>query len=616
MSILKEIKVKKRKKAWRIIFAIIVAIALALGYYYYKQSGNVQEQFNTDSASRKTITSSLSSDWRVLYKEQYELNFPIAWTLAKIYKKEWENVKKWDPIARLDDAYLKLDLDKAKIAVENAQANLNAKLASKWQESDINISQAQLESSRATLDANIAQWQQDVKTAENNLAAANKDLDNAIANLEIIKSQESLNVGNSREKAFTEIDAIIPLVDKYLNETDVILGVTKTNKSLNNAYEIFLWAKDPQTMIDAVRSFKAANDNFLVFSSNWRIYKSNPDYAKIWDYINNAVLLDNLTYQSLNNTISVLKNSLPSSTFPQESIDASILNVKNNIVTLDAQMQKIILSKQAIDNSLNSLSSKVQTQQNSIDAFEIKVRLAQNSLDTAKTKLENNIKLANSQIAISEANLDSKKDTFDPRELEPFRVAISNARKWVEEAQRKLSDAMLVSPIDWIIWKLPITKIWTQISVTAASSPFVTIINKNSLYVEAKIEEWDITRVHVGQRTVLTFNSLENVSLTGAVSFISDKAETDVNGIVTYKVEIPFDAKESWVKEWFTTQIAFEQVTKENVLSVPFEAVKEEDWEMHVILLNKEKRTVEVWINDWDNIEIISWLKDWDIIRY
>lgn len=52
----------------------------------------------------------------------------------------------------LDDTYLKIDLEKAKIALESAKANLDAKLATRASATDVNISQKQLESSKTSLE--------------------------------------------------------------------------------------------------------------------------------------------------------------------------------------------------------------------------------------------------------------------------------------------------------------------------------------------------------------------------------------------------------------------------------------------------------------------------------
>ena len=44
--------------------------------------------------------------------------------------------------------------------------------------------------------------------------------------------------------------------------------------------------------------------------------------------------------------------------------------------------------------------------------------------------------------------------------------------------------------------------------------------------------------------------------------FISDKAETDANGIVSYKVEVSIAEMNPLVKEGFTTQIQFVEQKK------------------------------------------------------
>jgi len=250
-----------------------------------------------------------------------------------------------------------------------------------------------------------------------------------------------------------------------------------------------------------------------------------------------------------------------------------------------------------------------------IDNLEQKYILEQNNYDSVKIKLDNNIRLSQSQIDISQANLDLRKSNFSEKELEPFNIAIENAKKWLEEAQKRLEDASLKSLIDWIVWKLSATKMWTIIN-QIPENPFVTIINKNSLYVEANIEEGDIPNIKLNQAVRIGFNSLENVMLTWAVSFIWDKSSVDQNWIVTYKVEVLFDKLDPQVKEWFTSQIYFILETHKDTLSVPIETVKEENGKSYVILKNWKKQIVQTWINDTDYVEILNWLNEGDIINY
>jgi multidrug efflux pump subunit AcrA (membrane-fusion protein) len=77
------------------------------------------------------IVSTYSTDGTVKLREAYFLDFPIGGTLMELRKKEGDPVKRGEIIARLDDAYLRIGLDRAAIALAAARANLDAKLASK-----------------------------------------------------------------------------------------------------------------------------------------------------------------------------------------------------------------------------------------------------------------------------------------------------------------------------------------------------------------------------------------------------------------------------------------------------------------------------------------------------
>lgn len=61
-----------------------------------------------------------------------------------MYKKDGEKVVTNEPIASLDDIYVRLALEKTNIALETAQANLIAKQATAPSIEDIHISEEQL----------------------------------------------------------------------------------------------------------------------------------------------------------------------------------------------------------------------------------------------------------------------------------------------------------------------------------------------------------------------------------------------------------------------------------------------------------------------------------------
>lgn len=662
MWVLKEVKQNNRKKIFRFILIIVLILLWIISYLYFYNYESKNKVFKTVIVSPRTIYSTFSSDWKVLYKEQYDLNFQISWTLAKIYKNQWDNVKLWELIANLDDKYLKINLEKANIALKTANANLNAKLATKWQKSDINISMEQIKWNQTSLETNLKDWKinienaqknidsillslnnnknsnlKDIENANKTLNSKQKDLDNAKANLETIISTENLNIKNIIEKVKTEIDISLPLLKKYLRDIDLIAWISNENKNLNDSFEIYLWVKNINSKYLTENSYRKSNNELNSFINNWSSYNYDIDIKPYLDKNSDVI---NSINEALNNTLEMLKNSISSSNFSQNTIDSYILIIENDINALNAENQKIILAAQNINSAKLALETKEINQNNiisslelqlnqsktalektqiqsktNIDDLEQKYNLALLTLSWAKIKLQNNIDLSNSQINLSKANLENKITPFDNRELAPYYVAIENAKIWVNEAKKRLDDSKLYSPINWNLAKLNISKIWTNILLNPPQ-PFAIIINKNSLYIEAKIEEWDISNVFLWQNVKLTFNSLENLEINWKVSYISDKSETDWNWIVTYKVEILFDKIDKKIKEWFTTQIFFILSKAENIPSLPIEVIKNENNISTITLKNKTIKTVKLWISDWNFVQILDGLKNWDEVIY
>ncbi|MFA5916691.1 MAG: HlyD family efflux transporter periplasmic adaptor subunit [Candidatus Gracilibacteria bacterium] len=667
MGILTEIDQNKTRKRFTKTIIFIVFIILSSGaYYIYNKQKNTISNHKFTTVIKKDLSLNFSSDGKVYYKDQYELNFQTSGVLQNIYKNEGDNVKKGEIIASLDDKYLKINVDKASIALDTARANLNAKIATKGQVSDVNISKEQLKSSETSLDTTIKQGEKDVETAKANLdnvtlsynnlkesvkqdletaiknvETKQKDLDNSKDNLQSIIDSESLNVKNAQEKTITEINIALPLIEKYIRDTDVLLGITDQNRSLNDSFENFLGAKDITTKSLAENSFNLAFVNYQNYKNEWTLYQENIDLSQVGLQSNKVLsILDNVD-SMLKNTKEMLKNSISSlPNFSQSVIDGYILNIDSNINGLQFEIQKIVTVSQNIDSALSNLDTKkisaenqiksaeLQLEQanisldkikvqsnNSLDDLDQKYNLAKIALETANTRLQNNIDLANSQINISKANLDYKTSKFDARELEPYYTAIKNAQKGLEESKARLDDAYLRSPIDGKIGKLSSAKIGTNIQVNP-NSPFVVIIKKDSLYIEAKIEEGDIKNIKINQEVKITFNSLEGVELKGKVSYISDKAETDINGIVTYKVEVIFENMDSSVKEGFTTQLYFLIEKKNNILVLPMESVLIENGVSSVTLEDNTKKIIQTGINDGDYIEIINGLSEGDKVIY
>lgn len=633
MWILNEIETHKKKSNYTKI-SIIAALLLVWWYYSYSyfvwptQVVDVKE-IKTASVVIWDLKTSISWDWKVLYKEDYNLNFPITWTVKTINKVEGDIVKAWDVIATLDTTYLKINVDKAQILLNKAYADLESK-KNKYTSGDIKLSQEQLWSSEVNLENIKLNWEIDIsntksslETAEINLKSATTDLETAESNLVLIENQEKEKYANNVQDAIWVISTNISSIRELLLDVDKLLWITEENKDENNAFEQYLWAKDSEELGIAKSYFIDANNSFLKFSLEWQSeWWLNSDIETTLDFLEKAQTNSMLVNKMLNSTLKTIKNSIPSiPSLTEEQIESYTKTFETSIIDNKKDISSLVNASQLIEEQLTNLNTKTATQKNIIISLKTKLELANKQLEQAKInynnalkKSENNLLLAQKQIDISEASLNTKTDDVSYSELAPYYSSIDSAKKALEEAVIKLEDAILKSPIDWKIVSID-WNIWSFVWWDKESS-FVTITNNNKFYVESFVEELDISRVQENANVYLTFDALDWVILPGQVYFISDKSTTDNNWIVTYKVEISFDPKESWVREGMTTYVEYITNEVKNVKIIPVWAVKPISWNPSVMKEDWNWIPVITWFTDGKMVEVISGLEKADKIIY
>ncbi len=633
MWILDEIETHKKKKGLTKII-IIALLLLVWGYFSYSYfSWNSEvieiEEIKTVSVTTGDLKTSISGDWKVLYKEDFNLNFPITWTVKTITKNEWAIVKAWDIIATLDTTYLEINVDKAEISLKKAYADLESK-KNKYTSGDIKLSEEQLWSSEANLENIKLNWEIDIsntksslETAEINLKTATTDLQLAKDNLDLIIGQEEEKYENKVEDAIWVISTNISSLRELLLDVDKLLWVTPENKDENDKFEDYLWAKDSNELATSISYFNDANSSFTTFLDEWKEkWWINSDIETTLEFLEKAQNNSMLVNKMLNSTLKSIKNSIPSlSALSEEEIEAYIKTFEANILDNKKDVASLTDASQLIEEQLTNLNTKTATQNNTVASLTSKLELAVKQLDQAKInynnalqKADNNVVLAEKQIAISEASLSTKTDDVSYSELAPYYTSIDTAKKALEESQIRLDDAVLRSPIDWKIvsvdWNIGSFVWWDK------ESSFVTITNNNKFYVESYVEELDISRIQENASVYLTYDALDWVSLAGQVYFISDKSTTDNNWIVTYKVEISFDPKTSGVREWMTTYVEYVTNEVKNAKIIPVWAVKPIDGAPSVMVEDWTWVPVITWFTDGKMVEVISGLEKWAKVVY
>lgn len=164
----------------------------------------------------------------------------------------------------------------------------------------------------------------------------------------------------------------------------------------------------------------------------------------------------------------------------------------------------------------------------------------------------------------------------------------------------------IVAPYDGVI---------SDISVSSgdsvnASQQLMTIFDDKNLFTKISVDETDLANLKVGQKADIKVNAFPDVKFTGVIKDISQQG-TYSNGVSNFDVTISFDDIHD-TKVGMSTEATIVTASKENILAVPVEAVKEIKGEKYVLVF-KDNTTptlqkVELGISNGRMVEITNGL--------
>jgi len=189
------------------------------------------------------------------------------------------------------------------------------------------------------------------------------------------------------------------------------------------------------------------------------------------------------------------------------------------------------------------------------------------------------------------------------------RAALLDAAKGKDEATLKYwEDAYkaipLLAPIDG---EVIVSTIQPGQTVTTADAIFVL---SDRLIVRAQVDETDIGKIKLGQAAILSLDAYPDTKIRSTVGHIYYESET-VNNVTIYKADmIPTEVPE-YFRSGMNANVDFIDKRKENVLTLPLDAVRSDSEGSYVLLSQGSgsspvRRAVTTGLSDDKNIEIIS----------
>ena len=239
--------------------------------------------------------------------------------------------------------------------------------------------------------------------------------------------------------------------------------------------------------------------------------------------------------------------------------------------------------------AVNGLAPDSTISQTTIDTYKANVLTARTNINTAIS----NISGAASDLKISESQLAKELAGSTPEEISVEEAAVERAQASVENIRAQISKTRITSPINGVVTKQD-AKIG---EIVSASAPVISVISDAKFGVEANLPEADVAKVKVGDEAKITLDAYGDDVLFSARVVSVDPAETIVEGVSTYKINLAFANEDKRIKSGLTANIDIFGAKKENTLFVPQRAIISKDGAKYVRVQNPDGRVDEVKID-------------------
>ncbi len=255
-----------------------------------------------------------------------------------------------------------------------------------------------------------------------------------------------------------------------------------------------------------------------------------------------------------------------------QSVDVSaVLNQSVDTLTSMAQaLQSELNLLSLVYDTASFYNSKLPT------AFSTMQTNARSYLSSVNGDLSNlltaqkNIISANQAVKTDQQNITlmqvgNATDGSNPISLQISQNNLAKQERDLENLKTALYDYTVVAPFDGTIASV-------SAIVGDQAGTVATLITKQQI-AELSLNEVDAAKVSAGQKAVLTFDAVSDLSITGTVAEV-DSVGTVSQGVVSYTVKITFDVQDARVKPGMTVNASIQTAVHNDVLVVPSSAVK------------------------------------------
>ncbi|MCX6782008.1 MAG: efflux RND transporter periplasmic adaptor subunit [Candidatus Magasanikbacteria bacterium] len=408
--------------------------------------------------------------------------------------------------------------------------------------------------------------------------------ENSLAQAQESKTKAEDDLAKAYEDGFNNVaNAFLDLPSMVSGLYDILYGYTFDYSIPNLEY----YANNAMIFEDVERAENYRNSVSLSYSAAKNAYDINFDSYKAAGRFSSTSTIEDLideTYETTKLIAEAIKNA-------------------NNLVQYYTDVlteNKARVQSQA-SNHLSTLNGYTGTTNSQL----ITLLAQKRTIQTDKESIVNSERT----IAEKTVSLADLKAGTDPLDIQAQQITLRQRQNSLSDARETLSNYSVRAPFDGVIAAVNVKKG----DAASSGSAVCTIITKQRVATIA-LNEVDVAKVKAGQKAVVTFDAVEDLSITGEVVEV-DAIGAVSQGVVSYNVKVAFDIQDERVKPGMSVSVSIILSSKPDVLLVSSSAIKTQNGSSYAEVMvsgTPQKMTITVGDSNDTMTEVVSGLSEGD----
>ena len=375
-----------------------------------------------------------------------------------------------------------------------------------------------------------------------------------------------------------------------------LVALNTANQNLQDAYE------DSLNVLSGAYLYAYNAQNFISTLQRTYFFSSDQEGIRVKE-----------SKEKIESSVLQIKSYLDQAqaTFTFENTDQALSQVKSNLSQISVSLNTIRESCEApLYRSVVSGTDKtlLETHQSYINTSLTSVTNSQQSIISYRLAVEaaeGNLQAAQDDLALT---------TASPRQedVEYHQAQVEQAHSQVLVLESQTQDSYLRAPLEGQV--ITIKKRVGELVQPVLQDVVMTLMPAVPYEIEVDIYEEDIVKMAIGNPVDIELIALPGRIFQGRLVSI-DPAEELIEGVVYYTVTINFDEEmPSTIKPGMTADVVIKTASKENVLTIPEDAIQKKDDKNIVKVFRDgevEEREIKMGLKGSDDmVEVISGLEE------